>query len=813
MAMIRAYIVALLALALLWALPLAGQSATGELRLTITDPQGLAVKSSVELVSEANQYQQVFPTDEAGHVEVHRLPYGIYEVRIQQEGFAPLVQSVDIHSPIPLELTLQLKLASVETSVTVSEAPTLVDPHQAGSVNELGTETIEERVTPLPGRSMQELVASQPGFVFEGSGVLHPRGAEYQTQFVVDGIPLTDNRSPGYAPEIHADDVEDMKVYTAGIPAEFGRKTAGVIEVDTLGAAKGGFHGQSILSGGSYNTASAYTELQYNWKGNTIGVSGNGAQTDHYLNPVVPENFHNSGTTAGWTGSFERDLTAKDRLTLTVRHGLSRFQLPNELLQQNGAFVPRVDNTGDVFIDGGQRQNADNFETIGTAIYQHIFSENAIGWLRGMVREKHKDLSSNLASWPIIAFQHNDFKEIYFSGSLSLHRRRHEWKFGIESDNLFLHENFSDQIPDCTDAGGNKDVTLPQCPLNPDTVAIFDPATPLAFAFSGSRPQLEQSAYAQDTIRLGNWTVNAGLRWDHYQLIVNQNALSPRVAVSRYLPKYRVLLHASYDRTFQTPDFENILLSSSPEVVLLNPVESLRLPVEPSHGNYYEVGVTKSFADKLRVDVNHFQRRENNVADDDQLLSTAIAFPIAWDHDVIYGVEGKITVPRWWRLSGWVSYSYQVAKVFFPVTGGLFLGQEVTDVLGTGHFPATQDQRHTMRARIRYQVIPRLWAAFGLDYGSGLPFEAILTQEQAVALYGQQVIDELNFDKGRIKPVLLENATIGSNLYENKGRELRLQADCVNLSDKLHVIDFGGLFSGNAIGPGRSVSVRLTARF
>ncbi len=47
---------------------------------------------------------------------------------------------------------------------------------------------------------MQDLVNSQPGWLYEGNAVLHPRGSEYQTQFVVDGIPLTDNRSPGFGP-------------------------------------------------------------------------------------------------------------------------------------------------------------------------------------------------------------------------------------------------------------------------------------------------------------------------------------------------------------------------------------------------------------------------------------------------------------------------------------------------------------------------------------------------------------------------------------------------------------------------------------
>ena len=59
---------------------------------------------------------------------------------------------------------------------------------------------------------------SQPGWLYEGNAVLHPRGSEYQTQFVVDGIPFTDNRSPSFGPEVEADDVQSMSIFTAGYP-------------------------------------------------------------------------------------------------------------------------------------------------------------------------------------------------------------------------------------------------------------------------------------------------------------------------------------------------------------------------------------------------------------------------------------------------------------------------------------------------------------------------------------------------------------------------------------------------------------------
>ena len=62
----------------LWALPILSQSTTGELRLTITGPNGLGVKSTVEIVSQGNQYRNTFTTDEQGNLDAKRLPYGIY---------------------------------------------------------------------------------------------------------------------------------------------------------------------------------------------------------------------------------------------------------------------------------------------------------------------------------------------------------------------------------------------------------------------------------------------------------------------------------------------------------------------------------------------------------------------------------------------------------------------------------------------------------------------------------------------------------------------------------------------------------------
>ncbi len=462
---------------------------------------------------------------------------------------------------------------------------------------------------------------------------------------------------------------------------------------------------------------------------------------------------------------------------MSVRRELSRFLIPNELVQE----------------EAGQRQNGDNFETMGIARYQHILSPDTLVAFAGMVRDNSHDLDSNQKSTPIMAFQHNSFREGYFNGILSLNRGRHEVKIGIESDNTWLHEHFNYLI------------------TNPN---YFDPNTPKTLSFADQRPDLEQSAFVEDRFSLGNWTVSAGLRWDHYQLLLNQNAFSPRLSIGRYLPSLKMVLHASFDRIFGTPSSDNILISSSPQIDALSS-EFLRLPVRPSSGNYYEGGLTQALASRMRLDMNVYRRDVRNFADDNQLLNTGVSYPISFDRSVIYGAEGKISVVHLGKLSGYLDYSYMVGNVWFPVTGGLFLGSDAGDAAteSKGHFPNSQDQRNTVRTRFQYQLLPRIWFAAGAEYNSGLPFEYDGTEADALAQYGPQVVSRVNFSRGRVRPALAVNSSLSVDVYRSEKVNARFQVDGDNLNDRLNVLDFGGLFSGNAIAPGRSVISRLNIAF
>ena len=125
---------------------------SGELRLRVIDPSGFAVKTSVQIVAEANQYRRLLNTDDQGTLTVQRLPYGVYQLQVNQPGFAEVSQSVGVQSSIPIDYVIQLKVTAANESVTVNAPNALIDPDQAGFVNHIGSDSIQNRLSSIPGR-------------------------------------------------------------------------------------------------------------------------------------------------------------------------------------------------------------------------------------------------------------------------------------------------------------------------------------------------------------------------------------------------------------------------------------------------------------------------------------------------------------------------------------------------------------------------------------------------------------------------------------------------------------------------------------
>ena len=775
-------IIGLLGCACIFALPAAAQRDRGELQIEVHDSQGATLSASGELTSEGNQFHLNFVIGDDGRYAAQDLAFGVYRLSLSHSGFVPAVQLVEIRSMVPQHLSLTLGLKPVETQLQVSESETLVDPVTTSAVYTVGSQTISEQLSPQAGRGVLDVVDAQPGWLQEANGVLHPRGSEYDVQFVVDGLPMTENRSPGFAPPIESSDVESMRVMTAGFPAEYGRKLGGVVEVTSPKNNPAGLHGEFEAEGGSFSTGSGSGALFYSRGENRFSITGDGFHSGRYLDPPVLQNYTNIGNAGGYSSSYERDFANGDRLFVTFGQHAVRYQVPNELVQQQA----------------GQRQDSTQKETSGQVHYTHAFSADVLLSVAGSVRDASALLNSNAESTPIIVSQDRGYREGYIRADLAGHHGRHEWKLGVDGIFSPVNENLQYQITDPSQ---------------------FDPGTALTLTppFSDRRWDIEPSAYVQDQIRLGKWNLSAGLRFDHYGFVVNESAWNPRLGVSRFISSLNLLVHASYDRVFQTPALENLLLASSPQ---LNSVSTLvvRLPVQPARANYYEVGFTKSFAGKLRIDGNVFRRDFTNYSDDDVLLDTGISFPIAFSSAEIHGEEIQIAVPRWGRFSGVLSYSNQTGIGQGPITGGLFLGDETGGISDTSKFPVAQDQRNTVRAHVRFQATDRLWLAASTEYGSGLPVDlngpADPSQINFLLLqYGPAILDEVNFNAGRVRPNFSFDAAAGATLFHKEGRDVTFEIEGHNLTDKLNVLNFASLFSGTAVAPPASVSARLKVGF
>jgi hypothetical protein len=751
-----------------------GQARTGELHLTIVDTAGLPVVAQVELISEATDFREIRETADDGTFTARRLPFGPYRVAISRDGFGTVTQRVAITSEQPVEHRVTLAIATVQAQVNVRSEGTLISREQAAATQHVGRDTLLRRPASAPGRSLIDVVQTQPGWLLEANGVLHPRGSEYQTQYVIDGLPTTDNRSPAYAPEIDADAVRGLTVMTGGYPAEYGRKLGAVIEVASETEQRSGFHGAASALLGSDATRSAEAALGNAWTHSSLSASAAASSTDRYLDPPAPQNFTNHGTTTSFSARFDHDFTPADRFGVIGRGGTTRFTVPNEIVQELA----------------GQRQDASGDERALQLSYQRLFATAGVFDARASVRNVGATLQSNPASTPMAVAQDRGFTETYVRAAFTASHGPHEWKLGGDLVRSSVREAFSYAVTD---------------------PSPFDDGLPGMFSFSAAGDDREHALFAQDRIRLGRWTINAGVRWDRYDFLVQDQAFSPRLAIA-WSPADDLVLRMAYDRAFETPAVENLLLASSPDVEQLGD-HILRLPVPPSRGHFIEGGITRGLAGVARVSATGYRRSTQNFADDDVLLNTGVSFPTTFRQATIDGLELQLDVPKRAAMSGTVSYSLMRGHGELPITGGLFLEEDTADLLDSHEsFAITQDQRHTVKGRVTYDLTQRVWIATGFAYGSGLPFEFSGSQADAVSQYGPRITGRVDFDAGRVRPRLSLDASAGLSLGGAAGG-LTIQLDVRNLTNRFDVINFAGLFSGTAIAPPRTIAVRVRAGF
>ncbi len=756
----------------------------GDLTIVVRDATGRPLPAEVELLSRVSLFRSRARCDTSGRAHFKRIPLGVYRLHVIHPEFQPYSERLRVPSELPLVRPITLEVAEIETSLTILNPAPLVDSDQTGTVFQIARGQLSESAFATVGRSAVNLIDTLPGWLLEANAVLHPRGSEYDTQYVIDGIPLLDNRSLAFVPAFETDEFEALNVMTATIPAEFGRKLGGVVELYTRRSGQPGHHPEFSLQRGSFSTKQGSFSHQYVREKTSVAFGLRGGRTGRYLDPPSLGNFTNTANSAGFNARFERDLSNRDRLSFYVRSNRVDFMVPNDLEQQAN----------------GQRQDRRGAETAGQIHFQRTLSPRALAAARGMFRDVTSELWSNPSSIPVFTQQDRGFREGVATGSVTVETENHRFKFGADLRQASIREQF---LFSATEA-------LPE----------------IEFRFRDRRQSTDAGAFIQDHFRFGDLVIDAGIRFDYYRLLVEDSAISPRVGAAYYWDPGDLVIRGGYDRVFQTPAIENLLLSSSEQAQSLRGGEG-GLPVPLGRADFFEIGLRKSLADLLRIEVNHFWREMENFYDDDVFLNTGVSLPISFDRAEIEGTEVRIEMPRYKRVSSFISYSNLRGRATSPVTGGLFIeggeAEELRDVVAT--FPISQDQRNTVSAQFRFEPHSRIWFSLGGRYGSGLPVE--LQEEHSAETVDQDtprnaggggagpvmipraILNRVDFARGRVRPNFSLDFSLGVGLWRRDHRSLRLQMDVLNATDRLNLINFSGLFSGTAVAPSRTIGARL----
>jgi outer membrane receptor protein involved in Fe transport len=604
-----------------------------------------------------------------------------------------------------------------------------------------------------------------------------------------------------FSTSVDARTLRTVEVLTGGIPAEFGDKLAGVINVNTRSGLEGPTQGGVSFSGGSFSTGEVAADFSTHTKKLGFLTNVSASTSQRYLDSPTLDNFHNFGRTGKAFFRLDYQFNTNNTIRGVFNFGGSNFQVPNRVVQE--------------LAGQDQRQRLrDNSQNIS---FQHIFSPNTVAQLSFFHRQSNAKLLSNPSSTPVVAQQDRTLQNYGGIGSLALTRGSHNIKFGGQFTITPIDEHFtfypSTPFPDLEDEDGN---------VFPNPVNNFTASSP--FNFNGSNTGRTLSAYIQDRFAvMKNLTLDLGVRYDHYKLLITENAVSPRLSVAYYLPKTKTTLRASYNRLFQPPPAENLLLASSAEAAAISPIAVLRGittidPILPDKQHAFEGGAQQLLSNYFRLNLTVYQKRIQNFSDKDQFFETGVIFPIAISSGRVTGEEVRLESIEIHGFQGFVSYANARAFGVTPIKGGLFLGEDPQDLfLGGFKFANDHDQRNEAQFQLSYNHRKSgLYAIFNGRYDSGVPADVepgTTLTDFTTQGFDPRLYSELDFQRGRVRPRMVLDFSVGADLMQKERVSMNLQFDVQNLTNELFLYNFESVFSGTHVGYPRLFSGKLSLRF
>ena len=476
---------------------------------------------------------------------------------------------------------------------------------------------------------LNQVMLQVPDAAQDSFGQLHIRGDHNGLQFRLNGVILPDGISV-FGQTLPPRLIDQFKLITGSLPAEYGLRSAGIIDLTTKGGAlQPG--GEVSLYGGSHNSV----QPSFNYGGssgnNTYFVTADFISND--LGIESPDGsstpLHDHTKQGHGFGYFEHIFDDSNRLTLIAGTSDDRFEIPN-LRGVHAADVGpglTVNGVSD-FLSDDLDQNQRELTHFAALSFQH--SQGAL-----------TTQTSLIARYSSLDFSPTpDFGDLLFNG-ISQQAYKRDVAYGLQSDAAYrlndahtVRAGFYVQTDRLT-SNTNSDV------LPTDSNGNQSSEVPLRIVDDTENTQWIESVYLQDEWHiLPVLVVNYGLRFDHYAAFSSGSQLSPRVNFV-WQATDSTTVHAGYSRFFSPPPFELVgsttidkfINTTAQPQVLQNDV------VKAESSNYYDLGLQQVLTRALTVGVDSYYKQATTLIDEGQFGAPIIFTPFNYAHGQVYGVE------------------------------------------------------------------------------------------------------------------------------------------------------------------------------
>jgi len=713
-----ARMVATVLLAILLAAPLFSQSiASGTVTGSVLDPDKMVIpKAQIELRNQVTNYSQTATTDDAGVFRFNNIPPSMYEIVVTASGFAARREPLEVSSPVPISLSFTLQMGEVTTTVDVGASLSLIDTDPSAHTD-ANSSAFMKFPSFDPASGLSSIINnSTGGTASDANGFFHPLGDHAQVSFIIDGQPISDQQSKVFSTQLPPDAIESMQLITGAPDAQYGDKSSLVVNATTKSGL--GAHPFGSIEGvvGSFGT---YGEnATFGWGSAKLGnfLAVNGIRTGHFLDTPEFEPFHDIGNSENIFDRSDWIPTGRDAFHLNIFLARNWFQVPNSYDQ----------------LSQDQKQRVLTWDVAPG--YQHTFGSATLLTVNPFARRDQVNYYGSRDPFddtPVTESQNRFLTNYGVKADIATSHKRHNLKFGTQIQQTRLEENF------------RMGVTSPAIVQLFPTLMPYDLLTGGSyFNFHGLGNINQAAFYVTDNVKLGDFSVDMGLRDDEYIGLVTKNGIQPRLGISYMVNRTGTVLRVAYSRTMETPFNENLLLSSATGIGgLAENVFGAKAsyPLEPGFRNQFNGGLQQKIGHWLVFDADYFWKFTHNAYDFDVLFNTPITFPIAWNNSKIDGLTGRLSTINLHGFQASTTFGHSRARYFPPEDGGLIF-QGTANVPGV--FRIDHDQAFQQTTNLRYQRgKDGWWGTIIWRYDSGLVVTGVPDAAAALKLTPAQQVD------------------------------------------------------------------------